>query len=606
MPGAEIAVAVATVLFSLWINLTTGARYPIVPLSLVLLVGTAVIWLTMRTLTTTLSWVEQAQRRTDRLLAETRSHRSQVSHALQSAEIANSRLRRVERELTIAQRDAEEARRMKEQFAANVSHELRTPLNLILGFSEMMYLSPEVYGAVNWTPALRRDTYQIYKNGRHLLDMIDDILALSQFEIASFALNKEATDVGPLLQSAVDIARDLFRTSSVALELDIAPLLPPMELDQTRIRQVLLNLLNNALRFTAEGTVTVNASATESEVVVQVIDTGPGIPAEHQEHIFNEFYQMDLSLRRSHTGVGLGLAICRQFVQAHNGRIWVESEPGKGSTFVFTLPIPERYIPLGHLSRVRSAHADETKMTSTLFVVDPDPAVAAIVRHFVRGYEIQHVARLADLVSLVHLHHPRAVIYNQAHQQDLHKLRLPAGLPLIECALPSRAWIIDELGIDGCLSKPLTAEQLLQEIVRLEDRRTQQIRSVLVVDDDRGFCQLITRYLESSGRAIEIRRAYDGEEALRILENEPPDLLLLDLVMPGKDGYAVLDEVRRGQNATLPVLLLTATDVRESLGAYRDAAIVAQRIGGMRPGESLRWIASMLDAVEPLYQRSGA
>jgi signal transduction histidine kinase/CheY-like chemotaxis protein len=559
----------------------------------------------MRTLYTTLNWVEQAQQRANRLLAETRTHRIQLSRTLQSAEIANTRLRRVERELTIAKREAEEARRLKEQFAANVSHELRTPLNLILGFSEMMYLSPEVYGPVNWTPPLRRDTYQIYRNGRHLLEMIDDILALSQFEIAGFTLNKEATDVPTLLQGALDIARDLFRTRPVSLELHLASDLPRVEIDQTRIRQVLLNLLNNALRFTTEGTVQVIATKSDREVMIQVVDTGPGIPEEHREHIFREFYQVDLSLRRSHSGAGLGLAICKQFVQAHDGRIWVESELGKGSTFTFTLPIPEQHVPLSHLSLVPSLEPLAMHIDPVVMVVDPDPVVASIVRHYVQGYEIRHVSKSTDLPSLVRIYHPRAVIYNRSSLDPSELLPLPGGLPIIACTLPSRAWIMDAWDVDGCLSKPLSAEQLLKEIARLETQAGRRFDSVLVVDDDRGFCQLITRFLESSGRAVQIRRAYDGEEALRILHNEPPDLLLLDLLMPSKDGFSVLAEIRQMPLSGMAVLLLTATDLRESLGTNQDASIVVRRLGGMRPGETLRWIAAMLAAVEPRYTDEG-
>lgn len=599
LPGTEIVIACTVVAFSLWMNLQMGRSYPIVPLAMVLFIGAAVVWLTMRTLYTALNWVGQAQKRANKLLAETRTHRSQLSRTLQSAEIANTRLRRVERELTIAKAEADEARRSKEQFAANVSHELRTPLNLILGFSEMMYLSPEIYGPVNWTPSLRRDTYQIYRNGRHLLEMIDDILALSQFDIAGFTLHKELTNLSALLHSTVEIARDLFRTTPVALELHIAPELPMVEIDQTRIRQVLLNLLNNALRFTAEGTVQLCATATDREVVIQVIDTGPGIPEEHQSHIFREFYQVDLSLRRSHSGAGLGLAICRQFVQAHDGRIWVESKPGQGSTFTFTLPIPEKYVPLSHLMLVPATGLSEMSVVPVVMVVDPDPAVAAIVRRYIQDVEIQHVANAADLPSLVETVRPQAVIYNHSAQGHTAIPQLPPGLPFIECVLPSRTWIMEALDVDGWLAKPLTAQQLLKEIARLEEASDRRFESILVVDDDRGFCQLITRFLESSGHPAQVRRAFDGEEALQILHNEPADLLLLDLVMPNTDGFSVLAEIKRLQMPDLSILLVTATDFRQPMRDNRDASLVVRRLGNVRPDETLRWIAAIVHTLAP-------
>ena len=167
-----------------------------------------------------------------------------------------------------------------------------------------------------WPPKLYRDVSQIYRNSRHLMSMIDDILDLSHFEMTGFTLNKQPTELEPLLQESLGMVADLFRNDAVTLKAEIEPELPLLEVDRTRMRQVFLNLLNNACRFTEEGTVCLRAFRQDGEVRIQVVDTGPGIPQEQLARIFTEFYQVDYSLSRKHGGAGLGLpfaiVLCRR------------------------------------------------------------------------------------------------------------------------------------------------------------------------------------------------------------------------------------------------------------------------------------------------------
>ncbi len=237
-----------------------------------------IAWLTIRALYTALDWLSKTQRRAEQLLDVTRSQQAELRSAVKSLQITNEARLQAERELLIANKQARESQRMKEQFAANISHEFRTPLSIILGFSEVMYLSPEVYGSLAWPPKLYRDVSQIYRNSRHLMSMIDDILDLSHFEMTGFTLNKEPTDVEPLLQESLSMVADLFRNDAVTLRSEIEPDLPLLELDRTRMRQVFLNLLNNACRFTEAGDVCLRAFRQDGELRIQVSDTGPGIP----------------------------------------------------------------------------------------------------------------------------------------------------------------------------------------------------------------------------------------------------------------------------------------------------------------------------------------
>src|SRR5262245_1681645 len=176
--GSELATAAAIMLLAGRLVQIGERSYSLYALFVMLALGVAVTWLAVHTLYTALQWMRNIQQRTDQLLAEVRDHRAELSRALKASDLANTLLRRTQRELIVARRQAEVARRLKEQFAVNISHELRTPLNLILGFSEVMYLSPELYGAVQWTPMLRRDVHHIYQASRHLLEMIDDVLDL--------------------------------------------------------------------------------------------------------------------------------------------------------------------------------------------------------------------------------------------------------------------------------------------------------------------------------------------------------------------------------------------------------------------------------------------
>ncbi|MCX7681547.1 MAG: ATP-binding protein [Anaerolineae bacterium] len=600
--GGGFATFILTAVMSVGLVRSGVRAYPLLQLFILLGLSTMVAWLAVRTLYTALEWAWSMQQRADQLLQLTRERQAELANALKSIDNANTILRRTQRELIAARKQAEEARRMKEQFAANVSHELRTPLNLILGFSEMMYLSPEIY-MQEWPPTLRRDIYQIYRSSRHLLEMIDDVLDLSRFEIVGFTLNKEPTALGALIQEAVEISRDLFTGHPVRLETEIAEDLPILEVDRTRIRQVLLNLLSNASRFTEEGEVRVRAVANDHEVLVSVSDTGTGIPADKIPYLFDEFYQVDHSLHRKHGGAGLGLAISKRFVEAHDGRIWVESELGKGSTFTFTLPIPERHVPIARLRTSRPLEPPRPESRYPLLVVDPDISVANLVRRYLPDYEVIHIDHADTLAEQIALYHPQAVIYNVPPGKKLAESELPRMMvPFIECSLPSHAWVVSDLAVKACLTKPITSQQLLDAIAPLGD-----IRSVLVIDDDRGFCQLVERMLQASGRDFEVRKSYGGEEGLQAMRSHRPDLVLLDLIMPGKDGFEVLEEMRRDSSLEhVPVILLTATTLAEDALTRHGSQITILRPGGLMPAEVLRYLHTIVGVLEPYYDERTA
>ncbi len=595
---SELAIAIAVGVVSGWANANLARAYPLPELGIALAAVVVLTWSIRHTLYTALQWAWTSQHRADELLELARDRQGELNRTLKSLELAYALQRRTQRDLVIARQQADEARRMKEQFAANISHELRTPLNLILGFSEIMYLSPEVYGASNWPPLLYRDIYHIYRSSRHLLEMIDDILDLSRFDLAQFTLNKEPTPLEPLLRSAAEIASDLFRARSIELKVVLPEELPTLEIDRTRIRQVLLNLLNNAQRFTEAGSVTLEARLNDREVIVSVRDTGRGIPADKIPFIFDEFYQVDHSLRREREGAGLGLAICRQFVQAHDGRIWVESEEGSGSTFYFTLPLPESRPSTSQPFVARPEQTQWPEERAAVLVVDPDPRVVALVDRRIAHFEAIQVDNPDRLPEEIALHHPQAVIYNVPPGTDgVLSSNLTSPVPIIECSLPSQSWMAHHLKVATCLTKPIAPRDLLAEIARLGD-----VRRVLIVDDDRAFCHLVERILQMSGKTFEVQLAYDGTDGLLAMRRQRPELVLLDLIMPGVDGFQVLDEMHSDPAlADVPVILLTATSYAEDALSQRHSRIVIHQPGGLSLTQTLRCLEAVLGVLEPEY-----
>ncbi|NPV10022.1 MAG: HAMP domain-containing histidine kinase, partial [Anaerolineae bacterium] len=271
---------------------------------------------------------------------------NQLNHSLQ---VANGLLKRSLTELTLAQREASEARQMKEQFATTVSHELRTPLNVILGFIEVMQRYPEAYGEMNWPPQLRQDISEIGDSAQYLRDLVDDILDLARAQALKMPIRRQHTDLAGLVEEAASLVSKLLLDSErVCLQVALPSDLPSLYIDRTRIKQVLLNLLANACRFTPTGRITVSVSVNEEEVVTAVSDTGTGIPPDQLESIFGEFEQAQGAAGNSlgSAGKGLGLAIAKRFVAMHGGRIWAESEVGKGSTFSFSLPRAEKQVAM--------------------------------------------------------------------------------------------------------------------------------------------------------------------------------------------------------------------------------------------------------------------
>jgi len=588
---SEIVVSAATVLMAYVLEITLGRSYALPQTAIILLFGAVSAWTAASTVYTALEWESQARQRSHKLLSEIREHRAQLSQSVKMLNQAHELQMRTQQQLIWARKAAEEARRVKEQFAANISHELRTPLNLILGFAAVMYKNPEVYGEITWPMKLRRDISHIYRNTSHLVELVDDILDLSRVEIASFALNLEPTPLTPLLQEVVQIAGDLVNNQRVRFVVDIEDNLPTLEIDRTRIRQVLLNLLNNAHKFTEQGSISLSVHTTNDSVNFQIIDTGVGVSADKLSHLFDEFYQVDSSLRRSRPGAGLGLAISKHFVVAHGGQIGVESTEGIGTTVFFTLPLQN---PILALSLPKPSDSTLAKRPRVL-LLNADRYTAARLAHALKQYEIiaPDTDRIKDVHEAIKTWEPRAVLWNNTLDGEEAELQIDNTLPVPVINCPLYITPHDGSGTMPIelLPKPITSEQLL---AKLDTYGSPQ--RILVVDDDIGFTQLIERFLETSHREYEVVKAYTALEGLNLMKTARPDLVLLDVIMPDLNGFQMLDTILDDEQLRdIPVILLAASDRPPDSDVMITGAIQIQNALGFRAGEIVHLLGRILD-----------
>ena len=547
-------------------------------------------------------WEREAGVGQRELILQLRDRQGDLNRALKALGEAYESLKRSRDELAQARQQADEARALKEHFVANVSHELRTPLNLIVGFAELLYLAPESYDGVVWTRDLESDIRELYRASRHLQSLVNDILDLSRIDAAKLPMFRELVDLRGIVLEAMETIAPLLRQRRLTCELDCPQEVPPLFLDRTRIRQVLLNLLNNAIRFTDQGGITIRIELAQESVRVSVRDTGVGIPADQLEHIFEEFRQVDVS-PRSRGGAGLGLALSRQFVQLHGGRMWVESQVGVGSTFYFSLPLPgavPQTTPLFYIPERKTADLQR----ATVIVVDPDPSIADMLSRYLGDRRVLAARNGAEAEKLVDVEHPLAIVVNQPPDAPpeewlgaLGEKSARYNVPVLRCSLPSLSWLTRSKGLDGCLTKPISREVLNRVLDEGETPRT-----VLVVDDDPGFLRLMERMLGTLSPASRVLKAGSGPQALRLAHENIPDLVLLDLLMPEMDGFQVLEALRGDPLlAKVRVVAVTATSYAEEALRRRGGHLTLTQALGLSAGTLTELLNAVLGVVKPSY-----
>ena len=487
--------------------------------------------------------------------------------------------RRRAEQLEVENRQMQLASRTKSQFLANMSHELRTPLNAVIGFADLLHS-----GAVpTASPKHREFLGHIGASGRHLLQLINDVLDLAKVESGRFEFHPEPLQLQPLVAEVCTLLQATVAQKRLDLRAEVDTTLGELQLDPLRLKQVLYNYLSNAIKFTPEGgQVHLRASAEGADWLrIEVEDSGIGIAAQDIPRLFVEFHQLDAGYDKRHAGTGLGLALTRRLVHAQGGSVGARSTPGRGS--VFHLLLPRRHprlpdagkSPLPHVLVIDDDVEEQVRWRQALAVPGyiADPATTAEQARQQVGQRpyagITLDMQLAGQPGLAAL----AAIREGGGQPES---------PVVGMTMPVGPAGTASFAVADILGKPLRSEQVLAAMARLAPPPGRPLR-VLVIDDEPAALALMGAVLAAAG--IEAVGLQDGRQALRELDHHRPDAIVLDLMMPGFDGFAVLDALLRLPPwHQTPVFIWTSlllTDDEYTLLAESARAIVSKGGGGL-------------------------
>jgi signal transduction histidine kinase/DNA-binding response OmpR family regulator len=496
----------------------------------------------------------------------------------------------------------ERASEHKSQFLANMSHELRTPLNAIIGLSEMLFTNAARFGTEKASEPLRR----VHRAGTHLLGLINQVLDLSKIEAGKLELNPERVGLAPLIDEVAGTARQLAQQNKNWLTVHMPEELGSLLVDPMRLRQVLLNLLSNACKFTKEGEVTLGVVRTRAPerdwIEFSVADTGIGMTADQQERLFEDFTQADSSTARRYGGTGLGLAITRRLVHMMGGDVTVTSEPGKGSRFTVRLPA---------FAEPHEGTAGEDSPPDSILVIDDDPVARELISDqlIAEGFSVVTAAGGLEGLKRARELRPLAITLD-VMMPDLDGWSVLAALrqdPRLAEIPVIMVTILDEqrrgmaLGVAGYLTKPIDRERLRGVVRRL--RMPLRKARILLVDEDELQRRRVRLWLEAEQWSVD--EAEDGRAALARIESARPDVILLDLLTP-ENGFALVAALQANVDwSHIPVIVITAHDLDAADRARLNAGIESVLVkDDFRPEELVRRIRHVVGAQERQADRS--
>lgn len=468
--------------------------------------------------------------------------RSNLSSALQGAMLFQ--------EIQQARLDAEKADRIKTRLLANVSHEMRTPLNIITGYTQDAIQKPEKYGG-EIPAALLNDLHQIQSNAEHQLRVINDLLDLSRAEIDELDLTLELIDPCQLLQDAFHDLAGRSASLDIQWKLDVPERLPHIHADAVRLRQIFLNLLSNAKKYTQSGEITLGAEVAPPQIHFWVTDTGLGIDREQQERIFEPFVTLEEN-RRIAGGIGLGLSITRHLVALHGGTMKLDSQPSLGSTFHIYLPLP---------ALNQTMFAKQGELSNALLLISSYDEPTSDIRTMCerQNLEMIRVRNLEDLETALTSTKPVSIAWDLSAAQSadwtlVRRLRHYPHLSQTPFILYGQE--NQQSGVTGFVVKSSNTQSLLDAVLTL--RPTQATGPILIVDDDPQIREAHKRLVAENLVGYPIRTAENGEVALNLMGEDVPSLVLLDLVMPNLSGADVLDRMRADAKLRqVPVIVLS-------------------------------------------------